>query len=250
MYLFSLKQIYTTFLQPKAFLQLFYNQNKYIFYMSDIQRDRNNKKLIRAVNFLKMEFPVKEISERLAVDKGNISSYLSGSKSVSKKFLEKFAKEFKVDLSQFDTDDLDKDILDNKINLEKRIPLVMVKVIGGFGGSEFSIQESDIKEYYVIPKFKNKQVDFMIEVEGPSMYPNYSSGDVVACTVISESKFIQWGKTHVVATKSQGIIIKKIKQGSEGNLLMVSDNTGYDPFEVPIDDITGIARVVGVIRLE
>jgi len=131
------------------------------------------------------------------------------------------------------------------------IPLVSVTAIGGFGNSAFAIQQSHIKERYIIPKFANKQIDFMIEVEGSSMYPKYSSGDIVACRIIKERSFIQWNKTHVIATRTQGIIIKRIKEGSKKETLqMVSDNKDYPPFEVPSKDITGIAIVIGVIRLE
>lgn len=131
------------------------------------------------------------------------------------------------------------------------IPLVGVSAIGGFGSNSFSILPQDVKEYYKIPKFANKKIDFMIEVEGSSMYPKYSSGDIVACTIISESSFIQWNKTHVIATQEQGIIIKRVKKGvTDESLCMVSDNVSYDPFEVPKNEINGLALVVGVIRLE
>lgn len=134
---------------------------------------------------------------------------------------------------------------------EKGYPLVVGTAIGGLWNDKTAIEERDVKDYYVIPKFQHKKVDFMIEVEGSSMYPKYSSGDVVACRVIKERNFIQWNKTHVVATKNQGIIIKRIKKGDcDENLLMVSDNKDYDPFFVPIDEIVGLALVVGVVRLE
>lgn len=130
------------------------------------------------------------------------------------------------------------------------IPLVTVTAIGGFGNAHFAISKQDVKEYYVIPKFKHKQIDFMIEVEGSSMYPKYNSGDVVACKIINEDGFIQWNKTHVIATKDQGIIIKRIKKNDDDSFLMVSDNKSYDPFTVNKNEIDGIAIVVGVIRLE
>ena len=133
----------------------------------------------------------------------------------------------------------------------KGIPLVNATAIGGYGNNVFSFEERDVKDYYVIPKFKHKQVDFMIEVEGSSMYPKYNSGDVVACRIIKERNFIQWNKTHVIATREQGIIIKRIKPGDTPNsLLMISDNESYDPFNVPEEEIEGLAIVVGVIRLE
>jgi repressor LexA len=131
------------------------------------------------------------------------------------------------------------------------IPLVDVKAVGGFGNANFSITSQDVKEYYVIPKFKHKQIDFMIEVEGSSMYPKYNSGDIVACKIIRDSKFLQWNKTHVLVTKEQGIIIKRLKEHTSTEVLtMVSDNDNYPPFNVPKDEIDGIALVVGVIRLE
>lgn len=131
------------------------------------------------------------------------------------------------------------------------IPLVNATAIGGYGNNVFSFGERDVKDYYVIPKFKHKQVDFMIEVEGSSMYPKYNSGDVVACRIIKERNFIQWNKTHVIATREQGIIIKRIKPSDVPNsLLMISDNESYDPFNVPEEEIEGLAIVVGVIRLE
>lgn len=135
-------------------------------------------------------------------------------------------------------------------NTHNGIPLVTVTAIGGFGNGHFTIADRDVKEYYVIPKFKHKQIDFMIEVEGSSMYPKYNSGDVVACKIIKENGFIQWNKTHVIATKDQGIIIKRIKKNDDNSLLMVSDNKSYDPFIVNTNEIDGIAIVVGVIRLE
>ena len=133
----------------------------------------------------------------------------------------------------------------------KGIPLVNATAIGGYGNNVFSFEERDVKDYYVIPKFKHKQVDFMIEVEGSSMYPKYNSGDVVACRIIKERNFIQWNKTHVIATREQGIIIKRITPSDAPNsLLMVSDNERYAPFNVPEEEIEGLAIVVGVIRLE
>ena len=140
---------------------------------------------------------------------------------------------------------------DEVIDLEvKPTPLITETAIAGFGNSVFSIDEKNIKDRYVIPSFKNKQVDFMIEVEGSSMYPKYNSGDIIACTILKDPQYLQWNRVHVVATKEQGIIVKRVHQGDNGGLKMLSDNKNYPPFEVPEDEITGIALVVGVIRLE
>lgn len=129
------------------------------------------------------------------------------------------------------------------------IPLYEGVAVGGKGGFDFALQ--DIKAYYNVPKFHGKRVDFMIEVSGSSMMPKYNSGDVVACSVINEATFIQWNKVHVIATREQGILIKRVLPAEdEGKLRLVSDNTDYPPFDVPRSEICGLALVAGVIRLE
>lgn len=131
------------------------------------------------------------------------------------------------------------------------IPLVTQNAVAGFGNENFTIQEADVKEYYVVPKFRYHQVDFMIEISGSSMYPKYNSGDVVACTILHDGAFIQWNKCHIVATREQGILCKRLMPGASDDCLkMVSDNPNYPPFDVPKNEITGIALIVGVIRLE
>ena len=131
------------------------------------------------------------------------------------------------------------------------IPLVTQKAAAGFGNGDFSIEESDVKEYYVIPKFKYCHVDFMIEVSGLSMYPHFNPGDVIACSILRNSQFLQWNKCHVIATREQGILVKHLMPGEDKkHLRAISDNKEYPPFEIPVDEITGIAVVVGHVGLE
>ena len=133
----------------------------------------------------------------------------------------------------------------------KPIPLVNEGAAAGFGSASFAISEQDVKDYYIIPKFKYLTVDFMIEIHGSSMYPKYNSGDIIACTILRDRKFIQWNKCHIIATREQGILCKRIRPSDKTNCITaVSNNKEYQPFDIPEDDITGIALVVGVIRLE
>lgn len=133
----------------------------------------------------------------------------------------------------------------------KPIPLVTAKAAAGFGGGDFRIMEEDVKEYYVIPKFRHCNVDFMIEVSGTSMFPHYNPGDVIACSILHDTHFIQWNKCHVIATREQGILVKRLLPGDDAqHLKAVSDNKEYLPFDIPVDEITGIALVVGSVSLE
>jgi len=142
-------------------------------------------------------------------------------------------------------------ILDVANNGSHPIPLVIEKVAAGFGGTDFCIQETDVKDYYIIPKFRHCNVDFMIEVSGDSMMPHLYPGDVIACSILRDCKFIQWNKTHVIATRDQGLLVKRIFPGDdETNYTAISDNKDYPPFKIPLCDITGVALVVGSVSLE
>lgn len=105
------------------------------------------------------------------------------------------------------------------------IPLVTRKAAAGFGNGDFSIEEADVKEYYVIPKFKYCHVDFMIEVSGLSMYPHFNPGDVIACSILRSTQFLQWNKCHVIATREQGILVKRLMPGEDKNIYAQSQTT-------------------------
>lgn len=137
----------------------------------------------------------------------------------------------------------------NDLNKPHLIPLLPVEAIAGFGSGDWSITEADIQEKYMVPDFNH--IDFMVTVKGSSMYPKYNSGDIVVCRKIKEKSFIQWNKAYVIATREQGILVKRIKQGeNDDHYLMVSDNSEFPPYNVPKSEITGLAIVIGTIRLE
>lgn len=88
--------------------------------------------------------------------------------------------------------------------------------------------------------------DFTIPVRGDSMYPEFCSGDEVACRLIDDPTFLQWGRTHVLDT-SQGVVIKRIYQ-DENSILCKSTNPEFGDFLVPKEEIYRMAIVVGIVR--
>lgn len=133
-------------------------------------------------------------------------------------------------------------------NPDEGIPLLPVDAMAGAFTGEQQVLEYEC-ERYVVPAFKG--ADFLIPVKGVSMHPRFSSGDIVACKRLSmDNVFFQWNKVYVIDT-DQGPLIKRLKPGSDKeHVLVVSDNTAYDPFELAISNIYHLALVIGVIRLE
>lgn len=130
---------------------------------------------------------------------------------------------------------------------EKGIPLIPTSGFAGFGLATF--EDIQVEHYYDVPEFK--QADFLMRIKGNSMYPKYSSGDIIACAIVVETLFFQWNKIYAIYTKSQGVLVKRVKKSSiKEYITLVSDNPQYDPFDVPVSDVGKIAIVIGVIRLE
>lgn len=128
------------------------------------------------------------------------------------------------------------------------IPLIPIDAMAGICSGDVSVMELDC-ERYIVPIFKG--ADFLIPVKGSSMYPKYSSGDIVACKKLPlKDLFFQWNKVYVLDT-IQGALIKRIAKGhDEDHIMAVSENPDYEPFELAFDQLRAVAIVIGVIRLE
>lgn len=128
------------------------------------------------------------------------------------------------------------------------IPLIPDHAMAGILQGDISVMELDC-ERYVVPAFRG--ADFLIPIKGSSMYPKYSSGDIVACKNIPLTDlFFQWNKVYVLDTV-QGPLIKRVAKGSDQeHILAISENAKYEPFELHISQLRAVAIVMGVIRLE
>lgn len=109
-----------------------------------------------------------------------------------------------------------------------------------------SATEADCEQIPVIPTFP--RYDFTIIARGNSMEPQYLSGDELACLFITDSSFIQWGRSHVLDT-AQGVVVKRIFDNGN-SILCKSNNPAYPDFSIPKADIYRMALVVGYIRIE
>ena len=238
--------------------------------MKNIYEIRNNWFIEQVKKLEESGIMQVEIANKLDIKPQYLNAILHGRQNASEKFTSKFCSVFNINantllekLSGYQEEEHTKVKTfiegDNKKKITARtisgippnkgIPLIALEVAAGFGSSDFVIKEQDIQEYYVVPDFNG--IDFMIRVKGNSMNPTFSAGDIIACRKINERGFIQWNKCHMIATREQGLLVKRLKKASnENSILAVSDNKEYDPFEIPKEEITGIALVIGMIRLE
>ena len=135
--------------------------------------------------------------------------------------------------------------LDTNTEIEMRPLIPLDAAAGSLSIMAESVSDAECERYPVIPRFP--RYDFTIMVKGDSMEPEFQSGDEIACRLIDQPSFIQWGRPHVLDT-TQGVVLKRI-YNKTNTILCHSDNNLYQDFEIPKGDILHIAIVVGTVRL-
>ena len=135
------------------------------------------------------------------------------------------------------------------IDRKKALPLLPVEAIAGWDGTMPTGVMDWQCEWLDMPNFIIRGADYLIRISGDSMYPEYRSGDIIACRRLSEVTFFQWGKIYVIDS-NQGVMLKRIEEVEDNPdyILCVSENPRHKPFRLPKFDIRSLSLVVGMIR--
>ncbi|WP_289764752.1 S24 family peptidase [uncultured Duncaniella sp.] len=108
-----------------------------------------------------------------------------------------------------------------------------------------SVTEAQCEQIPIVPGFP--AYDFTIIVKGDSMEPEFHSGDELACKILRQSSFIQWGRPYIVDCLD-GVVLKRIHDAGD-DILCTSDNKNYGDFKIPKREVNHLAIVVGMMRL-
>lgn len=89
--------------------------------------------------------------------------------------------------------------------------------------------------------------DFSIEAAGDSMEPTIESGDVLLCRRCTDRANPPLGKICVVDSK-EGAAVKVVASATGSAVTLHSLNPRYPDYDVPLDALLGLARVVALVR--
>lgn len=134
----------------------------------------------------------------------------------------------------------------------KSIPLLPFSAVGGFLSENNHESFTDTTYSIQFPDFSERGADCAIRVEGDSMYPRYSNGDVLAIKILRDPSFFQWGRVYVLNT-AQGCVVKRLfpdPDDSEGIVCRSEDSVNYPDYKVSKSDVIGVALVVGHAGIE
>jgi SOS-response transcriptional repressor LexA len=129
------------------------------------------------------------------------------------------------------------------------IRLLPISASGGsLNNFTVAVKDSDCEK--IISPIRD--ADFALTVSGNSMYPEFPAGSQVLVKKIDESQFIEWGRTYVLDT-CNGVVIKKLVKGDPEfyHCLSVNpDQAKYAPFDIPVDAVIGVYRVLMIMSMK
>jgi SOS-response transcriptional repressor LexA len=181
----------------------------------------------------------------------NISSAFNGNEryltdGLFKKIHEKYPDIFNIDYFLYDKGEMLITDMSQKIDIAEKIIHVPLLPISAQGGSlnDFivSVKETDCEK--IVSPIRG--ADFAVTVSGDSMAPEYPSGSQVLIKKINEKSFIDWGRTYVLDT-CNGIVIKILVPSEKKGCvrcLSINKDERYAPFDIALDNINGIYRVL------
>lgn len=195
------------------------------------------------------------LAEELKVPRSRISSYEEGRSAPTIEMLIALSNYFKLPVDILVRNDLSKASNSSFIEIgnqrvlfpimvdtenDNLIEVVPVKAsagyLAGYDDPEYIEQLDKIKLPF-LPTGKHRA----FPIKGDSMLP-IKSGSYVVGRFIEDRCDIVSGKTYVLLTLDNGMVYKRVYNHIEekNSLLLVSDNTAYEPYEVPIDEVLEI----------
>lgn len=91
--------------------------------------------------------------------------------------------------------------------------------------------------------------DMAIPITGDSMEPMIQNGSIAIIARINERAFIPWGSPLVIDTEN-GVLLKVVYPSEKGDnyIKAHSFNPRYPDFQIPVNSIYGMYRVVGLMQ--
>lgn len=126
-------------------------------------------------------------------------------------------------------------------NTTYSVPLLPISAQGG-SLNDFVVSVKTNECEKIISPIKG--VDYAITVSGESMSPEYPSGSQVLIKKINERAFIDWGRVYVLDTCNGTVIKRLFPSDATGCVVCKSINPEYPSFEVSLEDVYGVYRVL------
>nr|DAO54724.1 MAG TPA: Repressor protein CI [Caudoviricetes sp.] len=206
----------------------------------------------RIVNFIEYTAFVSntEFANRVGIDPSNFWKMLKGEQTITINTLKKISAAYGLSLKWLATGEGEvyspcgaAKVSDLKNSKDTRPRIPLTASAGFLTGFSDSVQAESCEYIPVVKAFP--PYDYTMIVKGNSMEPKFEGGDEIALRKVEDT--IEWGKSYVLDTRD-GIILKRLYDAGE-NFRCASFNPEYPDFEVNKNEVFGVYKVVGLIRV-
>ena len=223
----------------------------------------SNIKFLRKQKNLTQE----ELSKKIGVNRSMIGSYEEGRAEPKLSSIQLIAHYFKIGVDDFINKNLsgskefkktiENDIkgsslrvLSTVVNEENNefVTIVPVKAAAGYlnGYSDPEFVENLPKFSLPISEISPNRTYRIFQIKGNSMEP-IADGSYIICEYLQNWQELKNGKAYVLITKNEGVVYKRIYNEMEenGELILKSDNSEYEPYTVNIDNVCEVWKALG-----
>ncbi|MFC6269712.1 XRE family transcriptional regulator [Frigoriflavimonas asaccharolytica] len=208
----------------------------------------------------------RSISEILVITRSRYAKYEDAVSEPPLEILSKISRYFNVSIDLLISIDLRKYPLEKILNLpDNRIVLPII--VDSTGENKIEIIPHKAQMGYLnsyndpeyIEGLQNISLPFLrngkfraFPAEGDSM-PPYKDGTFIVGKYIDDVNFMTVGKTYIFVSRDQGIVYKRYNSKSASGLIVSSDNSFYQPYEILLTDVYEIwefACSINTVELE
>ncbi|MGV3459727.1 MAG: XRE family transcriptional regulator [Flavobacterium sp.] len=207
------------------------------------------------IRYLRLQKAISQekLAEELLITRARYVKYESGTSEAPYDILKRIAHYFHVSIDLLLGVDLRKVDMDGVIRLEENRILLPITVdtqgentieiiphkaragyLTGYSDPEFI----EGLQHIALPFLRNGKFR-AFPVSGDSM-PPHKEGSFIIGRYVESLGEVRDGKTYILLTKNEGIVYKRLNKNGRNSLVLISDNTFYEPYKVRASDVLEI----------
>ena len=202
---------------------------------------------------MKKEVSQEIVAQGLAITRDRLAKYEGGKSQPPYETLVKLSHYYHVSIDLLLTADIRKIDIEQLMKLDDNRILLPI-VVDSKGGNSIEVIPHKARAGYLsgysdpefIENLQQISLPFLaggkyraFPVLGDSM-PPHSEGSFIVGRYVENLGEVRDGKTYILLTRDEGIVYKRLNKNGKNSLMLISDNTFYDPYTVKASDILEI----------
>lgn len=194
-----------------------------------------------------------KLAESLLITRGRYVKYEDGSSEAPYEILKRISRYYQVSIDILLCVDVRKVKMDELVKLDDNRLLLPV-MVSSEGEKFIEIVTQKAKAGYMNgysdPEYIESLPRISLPFLGPGLYrgftvdgdsmPPHENGDVIVGRYLERLEEAAEGRTYIILTKNDGIVYKRLNKNKKNALVLESDETFYNPYEVKASEIEQI----------